>query len=64
MGWISDLGKAYTKEPAPGWRDSSVVKSTDYSSRGPRFNSQHPHGSSQLSVTPVPGDPTPMGKHQ
>jgi hypothetical protein len=24
-----------------------------------RFNSQHPHGSSQLSITPVPGDLTP-----
>ena len=22
--------------------------------RGPGFNSQHPHGSSQLSITPVP----------
>ena len=27
------------------------------------FNSQHPHGSSQLSVTLVPGDLTPMAKH-
>jgi hypothetical protein len=25
--------------------------------RGPRFESQHPHGSSQLTVTPVLGDP-------
>jgi hypothetical protein len=25
-----------------------VVKSTDCSSKGPRFKSQHPHGSSQL----------------
>ena len=41
------------------WRDGSVVKSTGYSSRGPRFNSQHPLGSSQQSVTPVPGDLTP-----
>jgi hypothetical protein len=30
-----------------------------YSSEGLRFNSQHPHGSSQLSVTPVPGNLTP-----
>jgi hypothetical protein len=28
-----------------------VVKSTDCSSRALGFNSQHPHGSSQLSVT-------------
>lgn len=30
----------------------------DCSSRGPGFNSQHPHGGSQLSVTLVLGDPT------
>jgi hypothetical protein len=46
-----------------GWRDGSEVKNTDYSSRGPGFNSQHPHGSSQLSVTPVPGDLTPSHRH-
>ena len=34
------------------WRDESVVKSNDCSFRGPRFDSQHPYGSSQLSVTP------------
>ena len=33
-----------------GWRDGSVVKSSDYSSRGPEFNSQQPHGGSQPSV--------------
>ena len=32
-----------------GWRDGSVVKSPDYSSRGPEFNSQQPHGGSQSS---------------
>jgi hypothetical protein len=31
-----------------GWRDGSMVKSTNCSSKGPRFSSQHPHGSSQL----------------
>ena len=36
-----------------------MAKSTEYSSRGPGFNSQHPRGSSQLSVTPVPGNLTP-----
>lgn len=40
-----------------GWR-VSVVKSTGYSgSRGPVLNSQHPHGGSQPSITPVPEDP-------
>jgi hypothetical protein len=33
-----------------GWRDGSVVKSTDCSSRGPEFNSQQPHGGSQPSI--------------
>jgi hypothetical protein len=37
----------------------SEVKSPGCSSKGPRFNSQHPHGSLQISVTPVPGDLTP-----
>jgi len=36
-----------------GWRDGSVVKSTDCSSRGPEFNSQQPHGGSQPSVIGV-----------
>jgi hypothetical protein len=34
----------------------TVVKSTGCSSRGPRFNSQHPYGSSQPSVILVPRD--------
>jgi len=34
----------------PGWRDGSVVKSTDCSSRGPEFKSQQPHGGSQPPV--------------
>jgi hypothetical protein len=33
-----------------GWRDGSVVKSTNCSSIGPEFNSQQPHGGSQPSV--------------
>jgi hypothetical protein len=33
-----------------GWRHGSAVKSTDYSSKGPEFNSQQPHGGSQPSV--------------
>jgi hypothetical protein len=39
---------------AQGWRDGSAANGTDCSSRGLEFNSQHPHGSSQLSVTTVP----------
>jgi hypothetical protein len=37
--------------PLRAWRDGAAVKSTDCSSRGPEFNSQQPHGGSQLSVS-------------
>ena len=40
-----------------GWSHGSMVKSIGCSFRGPGFNSQHPHGSSQLSATAVPEDP-------
>lgn len=40
---------------ARGWRAGSGVKSTGCPSRGPVFKPQYTHGSSQLSVTPVPG---------
>ena len=33
-----------------GWKDGSVVKSAECSSRGPEFNAQQPHGGSQPSV--------------
>ena len=32
-----------------GWRDGSVAKSNHCSSKGPKFNSQHPHGGPLLS---------------
>jgi hypothetical protein len=32
------------------WKNGSVVKSTDCSSRGPEFISQQPYGGSQPSV--------------
>lgn len=38
---------------------SAAVKSTGCSYRGPTFDAQHPHGSSQTSVTPGPGDLIP-----
>lgn len=38
------------------WRDSSVIKSTSFSFRGPSFNSQHPQAGSQLP--PVPDNST------
>jgi hypothetical protein len=33
-----------------GWRDGSMVRSTDYNSRGSESNSQQPDGGSQPSV--------------
>jgi hypothetical protein len=36
--------------PCACWWDGSAVKSTDWSSRGPEFNSQQPHGGSKPSV--------------
>jgi len=40
----------YLENSKMGWRDGSVVKSIDCSSRGPEFKSQKPHGGSQPSV--------------
>jgi hypothetical protein len=39
-----------SKNSNPGWRDGSVVKSTNYSSKGHEFKSQQPHDGSQPSV--------------
>jgi hypothetical protein len=38
------------KKAFSGWKDGSVVKSSDCSSRDPEFNSQQPHGGLQTSV--------------
>lgn len=40
-----------------GWTDSSGVENIYCSCRGPEFNSQNPHDSSQLPTTSVSGDP-------
>lgn len=42
-----------------GKRDDPVVKTAGYSSRGPGYDSKHPYGGSQPSITPVPGRVTP-----
>jgi hypothetical protein len=44
---IKDKNK---KQKTRGWRDGSVVKSTDCSSEGPEFKSQQPHSGSQPSI--------------
>lgn len=41
-----------------------MAKSTGLFSRGPGFNLQDPHGCTQLSVTPVPADPTFSSVHR
>lgn len=41
--------KSLKDEALWGWRDCLVVKSSGCPWRGPKFNSQYPHGSSQLS---------------
>lgn len=43
-----------------GWRDGSADRSTGCSPKGLHLSSWHPHGSSQASVTPVPGNPAPF----
>jgi hypothetical protein len=45
----SFMVKVLKKLGIVGWRDGSVVDSTDCSSRGPEFKSQQPHGGSQPS---------------
>lgn len=38
-----------------GWRDSQAVSNTGRSCRGLELGSQHPHGGSQPSLTPLQG---------
>lgn len=53
----------HIKKPTPGLE--SGLKSTDCSSEGLKFDSQHQHDSLQLSVTPVLGYPVPsFGLHR
>jgi hypothetical protein len=52
------VGKALASKPEDfssilviqGWRDGSVGRSTDCSSKGPKFKSQQPHGGSQPPI--------------
>jgi hypothetical protein len=49
VDWSKNL-IAILRNQMKGWRDGSEIKSTGCSSRGPEFNSQHPHGGSQPSI--------------
>jgi hypothetical protein len=44
------LTSSFKNDLAGGWRDGSVVKGTDFSSKGPESNSQQPHSGSQPSA--------------
>lgn len=55
MSWAHPLESAIWS-----WRGGSVIKSIVCSFGGPRFDSQHLHGDSQLCVTPVPRNLTPL----
>lgn len=57
--WIGIMWIHHILKSSKGYRDSSVAKSTDCSSRGPGFNSPKPHGHSQPSVTLVTENLTP-----
>jgi hypothetical protein len=46
----------FSKFKGKGWRDGSLVNSSGYPLRRPRFDSQDFFVSSQLSITPGPGD--------
>ena len=65
--FILQYKRALTTQKKTDKRDDSVVGSSDCSSREPKFDPQHPHGSSQQSVTLVPEDPMPssgFSRHQ
>lgn len=51
----------YQREMAEGLRDGMETKRADTLAEGPGFGSRNPHGSSQPSVIPTPGDPVPSG---
>lgn len=48
--------KKYLKSRPKVWRDGSATKNTGCSFRESRFDSQNPHGKSQIFITPVPRD--------
>ena len=49
-GYVIVMVFLFKETPYEGWRDCSVVKSTDCSSRGPEFNSQPLYGGLQSSI--------------
>ena len=53
------MWKQLMKAKLPTWRNSSEVKSPRCSC-SPELDAQHPRGSSQSPITPVPRDPMPL----
>jgi len=58
---VSKTNKNNKENHLKGWRDGSVVKSTDCSSRGPEFKSQQ-HGGSQPYIYMSPKDMSLLSK--
>lgn len=57
--------RGFYKNTIGDWREDSAAKSPGWSSRGPAFDSQHPHNVTQPSITPVLGDLIPSpGLHR
>jgi hypothetical protein len=53
------------KSKFKSWRAGPVAINIGCSSRELKFDSQHRHGSSQLAITPLPGNPRPVsGLHR
>lgn len=47
--------ESFLNQRKGSWEGGSAIKNTECCSRRLRFRFQHPHGSSQPSVAPVPG---------
>jgi hypothetical protein len=47
---VCEFAFSFKKYHNRGWREGSEVKSINCSFRGPKFNSQKPHGSSEPSM--------------
>ena len=62
MRMAQELNGRFTSKQVRDLRGGSIVKSTDCSSWGHRFGSQHPHNDSQPSATSEEGITHPLLK--
>ena len=61
--WEEVVVSDENQEKLLGWRDGSMDESAGCSSKRLASISQHPHGSSQLFVTPAAEEATPSHRH-